>query len=236
MRTIATAPPAGRRRRLATVTRVAAPLAAVALLTACSGDEATPGASPSGAPSASATEDGTEVVTDPAAAAGIPLDGAGGSPVKWRETEVAADEAAVLAARRYVALQYTVLASPDPAELRRLFGTVTGGDLADVYADPSDSTRPPQQLSRGPLFAWVVAAEPQGDGSVQVEVCRDFGFSAEGTAPTARTREPVLTRFVVAQVAGAWRVTSEADPAESDPQWAECTGWAAGHTAPDSPA
>jgi hypothetical protein len=233
MRTIATAQPTGRRRRLATVTRVAAPLAAVALLTACSGDEATPGASP---PPASATESGTGAVTDPGAAEGIPLDGAGEAPVKWRESEVSADEAAVLAARRYVALQYTVLATPDPAELRRLFGTVTGGDLAEVYADPSDSTRPPQQLSKGPLFAWVVAAEPQADGSVQVEVCRDFGFSDEGAAPTARTREPVLTRFAVEQVAGAWRVTSEADAAESDPQWAECAGWADAHTSPGSPA
>jgi hypothetical protein len=175
-------------------------------------------------------------------AAEIPLAGASTAPLRWREDAVNADPA-VLAVRRFLALQYLSAASASPSRYAPLYAAVATGLPLDVFGEPGPTTtRPADQLRVGPVSFWVMAVEPVPGNARRVDVCRDLGWSAVGGVPARRRQPAAPMSFTVQPDADdpqAWKVSGFDDPAAElvGPEKTQaCEAWGNTHTSPDSPA
>jgi hypothetical protein len=147
----------------------------------------------------------------------------------------------VLAARRFLALEYHAATVADLGTVAPLFAAVTTGDLAQIWTDPpaTPETVEPQRRVTGPLFARVVGATTVTRDVVAVDVCRDYGWSGRGTPPTARRADRHgLVRLVVYRTSDpgpGWKVLSVAPAGpEAGAALAACAAWAAGNTSGQS--
>jgi hypothetical protein len=218
-------------RRSPLVLLVAAVLAAATVTGACQGD-ADPAPPTDGTTSAAPTPEAAE----------IPLEGSSLAPLRWR-AGAANDDPAVLAVRRFLALQALSAASATPWEYGPLYGAVATGLPLEVFGEPGPRvTRPDDQLRVGPAFFWVMAVEAAPGNTRRVDVCRDLGWSAVGGVPAQR-RQPASPVSLTVQPDPdddwAWKVSGFDDPAADlvGPQVTQaCARWGEGHTSPRSAA
>jgi hypothetical protein len=155
--------------------------------------------------------------------------------VRWRTGDTD-DDPAVLAARRFVALQYTVASVPEPPDLVPLFATVAADDITAIYTKQITNPLPPDRRELGPRFGWVAAVSPGAGGTTQVDVCQDAGWSGLGGAPQARRIGPQAIRYAVTDSPAGWKVSGIALTDPEPETVRRCEAWGAAHTSPDSPA
>jgi len=199
-------------------------LAAVLIVGGCAGsDPADDGqAATSGAPSSDAP------------ATGIDLDGSQSSPITWQLPAGATASDPVGVAQRYIAVIQQVGAPDATLDPSVVDGIATRAPAASarnaIAAGPSQP-----DVSSGPVWVWLDAAQENGDRAV-VKACADVGYFQPAGSKTpatfrAETWTTELERVEAADGKTRWKVSrfgtgpaSDADPFESQcPEWAKHT-------------